>query len=174
MFASKGVHASWDRLGDISAASNVLRTTKKHLGRELKTIYHGWSHKQPDLSKSVWKVSRMATEIGLLDSSSSDDSIDSKYRIVDVVEAGEKTLKSSTLESFNKKARHLAAGILTTDNDENIEDLPAYNGAFTDDEEDTELVFPSDVFETGSESDKESDSDGEDDGMSDSDTLLDD
>lgn len=174
MFASKGVHASWDRLGDISAASNVLRATKKHLGRELKTIYRGRTHKQPDLSKSVWKVSRMAIETGLLDSSSTDDSINSKYRVIDIIEAGGKTLKSSTLESFNKKVWCLVAGILMTDDDESIEDLPPYDGAFTDDEEDAELVFPSDIFETGGGSDKESDSDGEDDGMSDSDTLLDD
>jgi hypothetical protein len=178
VFTSKGVHASWDRLGDISVASNVLRATKKRLGGELKTIYRGRTHKLPDLSKSVQKVFRMAVEIGLLDSSSSGDSIDPKYGIVDVLEAGKKSLKSSTLESFNKKVQHLAAGILTTDDDDNADDLPAYNGVFADDEGDFRLVFPSDVFEASDEDDENGQggdgngSDSEDDITSDSDTLL--
>jgi hypothetical protein len=178
VFTSKGVHVSWDRLGDISVASNVLRATKKRLGGELKTIYRGRTHKQPDLSKSVQKVFRMTVEIGLLNSSSSDDSIDPKYGIVDVLEAGEKSLKSSTLESFNKRVRHLAAGILTTDDDDNADDLPAYNGVFADDEGDFRLVFPSDVFEASDEDDENGQggdgngSDSEDDIISDSDTLL--
>lgn len=81
----------------------------------------------------------MATEYGLLDGDSPDDPISSKYGVVDVLEAGEKALKSATLESFNKKARNLAGGILTTD-DENADGLP-------DGGESTELVFPSDMFE---------------------------
>ena len=121
----------------------------------------------------------MATEIGLLTSSSLDDSIDSKYGVVNVLEAGEKTLKLSTLESFNKKARHLAAGVLTTDDDDNTEDLPAYNGVFTDDGEDVGLVFPSDIFNAEDEDDKSdkgdtNDNDSKDIAMSDSDTLLED
>jgi len=138
-------------------------------------MYRGRTHKLPDLSKSVWKVSRMATDVGLLNSDSSDDPIDPKYGVVDVLEAGEKSLKSSTLESFNKKARRLAAGILTTDGDGDIEDLPAYNGAFTDDEEDVGLGFPSDIFYTSDDNDRsgeDDDSDGEDNEMSDSDMLL--
>ena len=145
-------------------------------------MYRGRTHKQPDLSKSVWMVSRTATEIGLLTSSSPDDSIGSKYGVVDVLEAGEKTLKSSTLESFNKKARHLAAGVLTTDDNDNTEDLPAYNGVFTDDGEDVGLVFPSDIFDADDEDDESDkgdtnggkDNDSEDIAMSDSDTLLED
>jgi len=180
VFTSKGVHGSWDRLGDISAASNVLRATKKRLGQELKTIYRGRTHKVPDLSKSVWKVSQMATEMGLLDAGSPDDPIDIKYGVVDVLETGEKFLKSSTLESFNKKSRSLAAGILTVDDDENAEELPAYFSAFTDDDGDVGLVFPSDIFETSGEDDDSGQDDGggggddEDDDMSDSDTLLED
>lgn len=121
----------------------------------------------------------MAIEIGLFGSGSPDDSIDSKHRVVDILEAGEKSLKSSTLESFNKKAQRLAAGILTVDDDENVEDLPAYDGVLMDNEEDGRLVFPSDIFDTSDdddddESDKDSSSDGEDDEMSDSDTLLED
>jgi hypothetical protein len=182
VFTSKGVHASWDRLGDISAASNVLRATKRHLGRELKTIYHGRTHKVPDLSRSVWKVSKTATEMNLLDSESPDDPIDTKHGVVDILETGERLLKSSTLESFNKKAHSLAAGILTTDEGEETETLPAYNcGGFTDDEEGVGLSFPSDSFEMSdgdSESGKDDDSDGDDDDdddvMYDSDVLLED
>ena len=133
-------------------------------------MYRGRTHKQPDLLKSVWRVSRTATEIGLLTSSSPDNSIDSKYGVVDVLEAGEKTLKSSTLKSFNKKAQHLAAGVLTTDDNDNTEDLPAYNGFFTDDGEDIGLVFPSDKGDTNGGKDNDS----EDIAMSDSDTLLED
>lgn len=180
VFTSKGVHASWDRLGDISAASNVLRATKKRLGSELKTIYRGRTHKVPDLSGSVRKVSKMAIETNILNNGSLDDSVDAKYGVVDIFETGERSLKSSTLESFNKKARSLAAGILVEDDGEDGEDLLAYDGAFTDDEEDVGLVFPSDIFEASDEEDENredddsDDSDGEDDGMSDSDTLFED
>jgi len=176
VFTSKGVHASWDRLGDISAASNILRAIKKRLGMELKTIYRGRTHKIPDLSRSVWKVYKMAIEMSLLDSGSQDDSIDAKYGAVDILESGEKLLKASTLELFNRKAHSLAAGILTTDDDENTEVLPAYDGAFTDEEGDIGLVFPSDIFETNdedNESGESDDSDDNDDITSDSDMLLD-
>ena len=140
-------------------------------------MYRGRGHKQPDLSKSVWKVFRTAIEIGLFDNDSPDDTIDSKYGVVDVLDAGEKSLKSSTLGSFNKKARHLAAGILTIDDDEDIEGLPTYSGVLTDDNDDDRLVFPSDIFDTSDdddESDKDGSSDEEDEEMSDSDTLLED
>lgn len=167
MFTSKGVHASWDRLGDISATSNILRAVKKRLGRELKTIYRGRTHKVPDLSRSVWKVSEKAIEIGLLKKTHLGDSIDAEYGVIDILEGGEKSLRLSTLESFNKKTRSLAAGILTMDEDEDTGDLPVYSGAFMgdDDEDDIGLDFPGDLFEA-------SDEDGEDDEMSDSDTLL--
>ena len=119
----------------------------------------------------------MATEFGLLDGNSPDDSINSKYKVIDVLEAGEKALKSTTLESFNKKARSLTAGILTTDDSEDI-------GGLLDDREDAGLVFPSDIFDTGSGddgceeslvfmdhmfgmSDEDSDEDGDMDGYSD-------
>lgn len=126
----------------------------------------------------------------MLDGDSPDDAIDLKYRIIDVLEAGEKALKSSTLESFNKKVRSLAAGILTIDDDENI-------GGLLDDGENAKLVFPSDIFETGggddgsdeglvfmdhmlemsdedlgSNSDTDRDSEDDDDEMVNSDTLL--
>jgi len=55
---------------------------------------------------------------------------------------------------------------LTTDkdNDENVEDLPAYSGVFGND----------DTSDEDNESDREDDWNGEDDEMSDSDTLLED
>ena len=108
----------------------------------------------------------MAIETGSLNNSSLGDSIDSKYGVVDILEAGEKSLKSSTLDSFNKKAQCLAVGILTTDkdNDENVEDLPAYSGMFGND----------DTSDEDNKSDREDDWNGEDDEMSDSDTLLED
>jgi len=81
----------------------------------------------------------MATDIGLLDGGSPDDPIDAKYGVVDTLETGEKSLKSSTLETFNKKVRSLAAGILIADDGENVKDLPAYHGAFTDDDGDVGL-----------------------------------
>jgi hypothetical protein len=175
VFTSKGVHASWDRLGDISAASNVLRAVKKRLGRELKTIYRGRTHKVPDLSRSIWKISEKAIEMCLLDKDSSGDSIDTEYEVVDILETGEKSLRSSTLESFNKKSRSLSAGILTTDDDESARGLPTYNGAFTDNDEDgVWLGFPSDLLETSDEDDTSGsvdNSDGEDDEMSDLDTT---
>ena len=114
------------------------------------------------------KVTQTAIEVGLLNSGSSDDSIDPKYVVADVLEAGGKTLKSSTLGSFNKKARQLASGILMVDDDDRVEGLPAYSGALLDDDEDVETSGEDD------ESDEEEDGDSESDNMSDSDVLLDD
>jgi len=122
----------------------------------------------------------MVIELSLLDSGSPDDTVDAKYRVIDVLETREKLLKSSTLKLFNKKTRNLIAGILTTDDSENTEDLPAYDGALTGDEEGVGLVFPSDILEMSDEDDeigKDDDNDDSDDDssiMSDSDTLLED
>lgn len=151
---------------------------KKCLGQELKTIYRGRTHKVPDLSRSVWKVLEKAIEIDLFDKDSSGDFIDAEDGVIDILEAGEKSLRSSTLESFNKKTRSLATGILTADDGENTQELPAYSGAFTDDDDEgAGSVFPSDIFWTSDEDDTSmgiDDFDGEDDKMSDSDTLLED
>ena len=107
----------------------------------------------------------------MLDKNSPDDLVDAKYKVVDILEAGEKSLKSSTLGSFNGKVRSFAAGILTTDDEENAEDLPVYSGGCVDDDD---IFKASDEDDESERVDGSSDSDGEDNEMSDSDTSLED
>ena len=53
---SKGIHATWDHLANVSAASKHLMELKKRVHREMDTSYQGQSHITPDTSALVWRV----------------------------------------------------------------------------------------------------------------------
>lgn len=56
LFMSKGIHATWDHLANVSAASKHLMELKKRVHREMDTSYQGQSHITPDTSALVWRV----------------------------------------------------------------------------------------------------------------------
>jgi hypothetical protein len=64
-FVAKGLHSSWDKLGDISAAVLQLQNVKKQVTKALGASYEGKTHTTPDTSMLVWKVANKVRELVL-------------------------------------------------------------------------------------------------------------
>jgi hypothetical protein len=56
LFAAKGIHADWDRLGSVSAAMQDLLSLEKKLSEALELFYQGSRHTNEDVSALVWQV----------------------------------------------------------------------------------------------------------------------
>jgi hypothetical protein len=116
LFSAKGMYASWDRLGDISAALNNLQDIKKQIGAFLETSYRGSKHTSPDTSDIVHKVAGKLEELDLHQFQPGQIG-DSTKQVVDTLASGMKKIKSATLVTFNKKVHGMNMG-------EWIEDKP--------------------------------------------------
>ncbi|KII90706.1 hypothetical protein PLICRDRAFT_70357, partial [Plicaturopsis crispa FD-325 SS-3] len=112
LFLARGMHGSWERLGDISAAIVQIQFVKKQIGLELGTKYNGISHTTPDTSASVFKVRDKILEFGLITFQKNREGNDTAKPTTDILLSGEKKLRSSTLKTVNKKIRNLASGII--------------------------------------------------------------
>ena len=119
-FAPKGIYASWERLGDISATVNLLQHVRKQVGRALGIAYHGITHVSPDTSASVQTIMHKIAELGLHAFTLDREGNSSVKQVIDTLASGEHKLKSSTLATFNKKVRGMIAGeeLLDTEEDE--------------------------------------------------------
>ncbi|KIJ06386.1 hypothetical protein PAXINDRAFT_45026, partial [Paxillus involutus ATCC 200175] len=104
-FAAKGVYASWDRLGDISAAVDLLQHVRKQVGHAMGIAYHGITHTTPDNSASISKVAHKVNELALHRFTLDRDGNGSIKPVINTLASGEQKLKSSTLATFNKKVR---------------------------------------------------------------------
>ncbi|KAF8837838.1 hypothetical protein BDN67DRAFT_1026024 [Paxillus ammoniavirescens] len=102
-FAVRGVYASWDRLGDISAAVDLLQHVRKQVGRALGIAYHGITHTTPDNSASISKVAHKVNDLALHRFTLDRDGNSSIKPVINTLASGEQKLKSSTLATFNKK-----------------------------------------------------------------------
>ncbi|KII90886.1 hypothetical protein PLICRDRAFT_106916 [Plicaturopsis crispa FD-325 SS-3] len=120
LFLAKGMYGSWERLGDISAAINHIQKVKRQVGSSLGAKYHGRTHTTPDTSASVWKVYNKVQELELHTFTPHRDGNDSTKPTVDILLAGEKKLKSSTLSTINKKIRSLVSGVSVEDEEDDI------------------------------------------------------
>ena len=105
LFLFRGIHANWDRLGNLSAICVLLSFFKKHCGMELDTRYSGSSHTRPDTSGYIWMIMEKARDQRLnehvLDRKGAD--------VADAIEKGDKLIRGSTLQSFNRKIMLKAA-----------------------------------------------------------------
>ncbi|KAF8419233.1 hypothetical protein L210DRAFT_3307192, partial [Boletus edulis BED1] len=104
-YASKGVYASWDHLGDISAAVDLLRHVQKQVGKSLDISYHGITHVTPDTSASVNKVAHKVGELKLHTFLPHREENSRIRLVVNSLALGEQKLKSATLATFNRKVR---------------------------------------------------------------------
>jgi len=122
LFASKGLYASWERLGDISAGVDHLQKIKKEIGEALGG-YKGKTHTTPDISDLVWKVANDVREAELLIFKVHRDRYpnDCATPVVNILAKGEQKLKSSSLKTFNSKIRILKSGHFV---DEEVDDIP--------------------------------------------------
>ncbi|KAF8132995.1 hypothetical protein EV363DRAFT_1583268 [Boletus edulis] len=109
-YASKGVYASWDHLGDISAAVDLLRHVQKQVGKSLDISYQGITHITPDTSASVNKVAHKVSELKLHTFLPHREENSRIRLVVNSLALGEQKLKSATLATFNRKVRAMMAG----------------------------------------------------------------
>ena len=111
-FAAKGVYAGWDRLGDISAAVDLLLQTWKKVAEDIEIDYHGITHITPDNSASINKIAYKVEEL-TFHQYRLDRDLDGHSQIrpvIDTLATGEKKLQSSTLSTFHKKVQGMMVG----------------------------------------------------------------
>jgi len=111
-FVAKGLHSSWDRLGDISGAVIQLQNVKKQVTKALGASYQGKTHTTPDTSILVRKVANDVAELSLGKYQSGRKGNEKQKLVPNLIDVGEKKLMSSSLETFNKKLACMKAGNL--------------------------------------------------------------
>ncbi|KAN0073711.1 hypothetical protein V8E55_011965 [Tylopilus felleus] len=109
-FAAKGVYASLDRLGDISASVDLLQNVCKQVGQALKIAYHGISHMTPDTSAAIHKVTLKINELELYTIKPNRSENSFVKPVLDTLALGEQRLKSSSIATFNKKVQAMMVG----------------------------------------------------------------
>ncbi|KAJ7254795.1 hypothetical protein C8J57DRAFT_1076014, partial [Mycena rebaudengoi] len=120
LFCAKGIYGSWERLANISAAIDVLDCIKKNIAISLQASYSGSGHKKFDASDLIWRLQKTKiTRTGKANT--------------DILPAGAKMIKSSTMATFNKNRRELLKGNIT---EEEEDEIPK-NGIVIDTDEDS-------------------------------------
>lgn len=128
LFSSKGIYASWDRLGEVSAAIVELQDVKKHFGNMLDTSYKTATKTPADVAPLVWRIADTVGDLHIQEY---------KYHrhgsnlipqaAPDLLASGWGKLASSTLRTFNKKMRGIIDG---TGFDKEIDELTAQAFSF--------------------------------------------
>ncbi|TFY51932.1 hypothetical protein EVG20_g10773 [Dentipellis fragilis] len=135
-FAAKGIYSSWDRLGDVTACIVEFDKNQRQVCDALGTHYYGSSHTTPDTSKLVWRVADKARELGLLQSTPGREGNSFVKPWPDLYAVGERKLRSSSLDTFNKKHQNMMAGRYVTGLvDDDVDELPLVALALDDPEE---------------------------------------
>lgn len=141
---AKGVQSTWDRLGNISAAVDVLKKLKKQVALAMETAYQGTKHKKPDIKPLVLRVAHKVHEEML--HSYKEDRIGNKKTkpVPDIIFTGQSKLKSSSLSTFNRKVRGMVEG-REYDEDVEAESLPqntiVFNSTDGDDDYSEDIVL---------------------------------
>ncbi|KAF8274044.1 hypothetical protein EI94DRAFT_1768902 [Lactarius quietus] len=110
LLQAKGIHSTWDCLGNISAAVDILKKLKKQVASAMRTAYQGTTHKAPRTEPLVWRVANKVRE-EMLHSYKEDQIGNTKAKLVpDVIFVGKVKLKSSSLSTFNRKVHGMVEG----------------------------------------------------------------
>ncbi|KAH9036081.1 hypothetical protein EDB84DRAFT_1398153 [Lactarius hengduanensis] len=110
LLQAKGLRSTWDRLGNISAAVDILKKLKKQVASAMKTAYQGTSHKDPRTDHLVQRVAKKVHEEKLhlyIEDRRGNSMVKAVPSILSV---GEEKLKSSSLSTFNRKIRAMVEG----------------------------------------------------------------
>ncbi|KAF8223803.1 hypothetical protein L208DRAFT_1315277 [Tricholoma matsutake] len=67
LFASKGIYANWDHLGNLSATTNHLQKIKTQVTQTMETNYQGSIHKDINTNELVWWIANKAHDLQLQD-----------------------------------------------------------------------------------------------------------
>jgi hypothetical protein len=116
LFAAKGVRASWDRLGDISAGIDFINRIKKQVGLAMRG-YRGQRHHDADTSDLLRKVAKNVREYELLSFKRDRERYPniSAKPATDILMEGKKKLRSSLVKTFNDKIRASLRGRMVDD-----------------------------------------------------------
>ncbi|KAJ7588945.1 hypothetical protein C8J56DRAFT_785396, partial [Mycena floridula] len=110
LHTSKGVHASWEHLGNISSAIKHLIGLKKRVATEMDTVYHGNSHSTPDTSALVWRVFKDLKKTKIQTFNAHRKRTSTVVPFVNLHCKGFHTLATSSLKTFNAKMEVYKAG----------------------------------------------------------------
>ncbi|KAJ7916622.1 hypothetical protein B0H13DRAFT_1609193 [Mycena leptocephala] len=100
-FASKGVHASWNLLGDLAPNVPILRRLKTQFGQFLGAPWQGTHHTKVDCSDQINKVKLKMREYRLHLPSVAGRRV-TERETTDVVESGSEVLRKSGMKSWSK------------------------------------------------------------------------
>ncbi|KZT18815.1 hypothetical protein NEOLEDRAFT_1018697, partial [Neolentinus lepideus HHB14362 ss-1] len=99
----RGIHGSWDRLGDIAACGTIIRTAKRALSQGFAIPYSGNTHKMTDSAGAICKVTDKVHDRQLQASILKDGVPRSARKVTtDLIETGQRKL-AATIQTFNKK-----------------------------------------------------------------------
>jgi len=121
LFLFRGIHANWERLGNLSAICVLLAFFKKRCGAELDSRYSGSTHSSPDANSFIWMIVEKARDQKLNEYVRNRKGTE----VLDAIKKGGRLIKGSTLNSFNRKVLLKAAryrGPATEVWDEGIDD----------------------------------------------------
>ena len=99
LFLFRGIHANWDYLGNLSAICTLPSFFKKRCNMELESRYSGSLHTRPNTSGYIWMVAEKACDQRLNEYVPNRKGSD----VLDAFKKGDKLIRGSTLESFNRK-----------------------------------------------------------------------
>lgn len=122
LFAAKGIHSNWDRLGNIAAGVHYLQMIKKQVTASIKAGYQGSTHTAVDTSVLVWRIANKARDLELQKRIDNREGNKWMKVVVDVQAVGYKKLGSSSLGTFNKKISAMKEGHPTN---MEIDELPS-------------------------------------------------
>jgi hypothetical protein len=110
LLQAKGVQSTWDQLGNISAAIDVLKKLKKQVAKVMKTAYQGTTHTVPNTNHLVKRVANKIQEENL-HLYNKDRLGNPKVKSVpDTISVGEAKLLSLSLITFNCKIHAMVDG----------------------------------------------------------------
>ena len=110
LLQAKGLQSTWDRLGNISAAIHFLKKLKKQVALAMSASYQSTTHTKPNTEHLVWIIANHIREEKLHIYKENRQGNAKAVATLDILDIGEKKLKSSSLTTFNQKVRAMVEG----------------------------------------------------------------
>lgn len=111
LFAAKGIHSSWEHLGNISAGVKNLMHLKKRVSYDIETAYQTREHKTPDTTTELtWRVVKCLRDTQLLLFQKGRAESKTAKAIPDLRLKGDRHLESSSVATFSRKISQWRAG----------------------------------------------------------------
>jgi hypothetical protein len=110
LLQAKGLQSTWDRLGNISAAIHYLKKLKKQVALAMSSSYQSTTHTKPNTDHLVWIIANHIRQEKFHVYKENRPGNAKAVVTLDILDIGEKKLKSSTLTTFNRKVRAMVEG----------------------------------------------------------------